>query len=321
MKNILVLYYSQTGQLEDILREFLSMIEKTGDVSITYEALTPRIPYPFPWSSYEFCDVFAESVAGAPCELLPLKCDMNKDYDLIILGYTVWYLSPCIPVASFLQSQDAHHLLGGRPVLTIIGCRNMWILAQEKIKSILRGLDARLCGNIVLSDRTGNLTGVLTIALWMLTGKKERFLGLLPKPGISDGDIKASSRFGPVIREAMAGDTFEIDQKMLNHMDAVAIDPALLIMEIRMTKIFSIWSAFIRKKGGHKNPARRKRVRAFFVYLIIAILVIAPAASLVARLIKKIKKDQLNAEIEYYLSNDYRESTTTRKAGGLSFRP
>ncbi len=307
MKKILVLYYSQTGQLEDIAHQLLSMVETSGDVSITYEALKPRVPYPFPWTTYEFCDVFAESVSGDTCELMPLKCHMDTDYDLIILGYTVWYLSPSIPVSSFLQSQDAIKLLKNRQVMTIIGCRNMWILAQEKVKHHLKRLNAELCGNIVLGDRAGNLTGVLTIAVWMLTGKKDRFLGLFPKPGISDDDIKASKRFGPTIMKALGGKPIEIDQQELNRMGAVEINPALLIMEKRVAKVFNIWSAFIRKKGRQKDPSRRKRVRAFFVYLIVAIIIIAPAASLVAKLLKKIRKDALNDEIKYYMHNSFRE--------------
>ena len=176
MKKILVISYSQTGQLSNIIQSVLGPVQKNPDVSVVYEELKPRTPYPFPWTAYQFCDVFPEAVAGIPCDLHPLSCDPDEDYDLIVLAYTVWYLSPSIPVTSFLKRPEAKKILKNRPVLTLIGCRNMWLLAQEKVKQEIKEIGGQLTGNIVLTDKTNNLVGVLTIAVWMLTGKKDRFL-------------------------------------------------------------------------------------------------------------------------------------------------
>ena len=54
----------------------------------------------------------------------------------------------------------------------------MWIMAQEKMKKKLKSLNANLVGNIVLADRHINHVSVITIAQWMFSGKKERFLGI-----------------------------------------------------------------------------------------------------------------------------------------------
>ena len=303
MKKILIIYYSQTGQLKNVVDSILTPIEKSPEVAIFYEELKPKPPYPFPWTSYQFCDVFPESVAEVPCDLQPLSCDMDDDYDLIILAYTVWYLSPSIPVATFLQSLQAEKIMRGRPVLTIIGCRNMWLLAQEKVKQRINKIGAHLTGNIVLTDKTNNLVGVLTIAVWMLTGKKDRFLKILPRPGISDQDIKEAARFGEIILKAVADDRFILTQTDLNARGAVTVNPALLIMEKRISKIFNIWSDFIRKKGAAGDPKRSKRVRAFMFYLIAAVIVLAPLAAILASVLKIVRKDKLAAEVEYYTQN------------------
>ena len=63
MKKILVLYYSQTGQLTRIIENILKPIRRTAEVSIVFEQLHPEPPYPFPWTAYQFCDAFPESVA------------------------------------------------------------------------------------------------------------------------------------------------------------------------------------------------------------------------------------------------------------------
>jgi hypothetical protein len=308
MKKILIIYYSQTGQLKDVVDSILGPVEKNPEVSVVYEGLKPKTPYPFPWTAYQFCDVFPESVAEVSCDLQPLSCNMDDDYDLIIIAYTVWYLSPSIPVATFLQSLQAEKIMHGRPVLTIIGCRNMWLLAQEKVKQKIKKIGAHLTGNIVLTDKANNLVGVLTIAVWMLTGKKDRFLKIFPNPGISDQDIKEAERFGEIIRKAVAGDRFMLAQTALNARGAVTVAPALLIMEKRVSKVFKIWSDFIRKKGAAGDPKRSKRVRAFMVYLIAAVIVLAPLAAILASVLKILMKDKIATEVEYYSQNTLKES-------------
>jgi hypothetical protein len=308
MKKILVIYYSQTGQLKQIIDSILEPVRQNEDVAIVYEQLKPQQPYPFPWNTYQFCDVFPESVAATACELQPLACGPDEDYDLVIIAYTVWYLAPSIPINSFLQSPEAKKIIKNRPVLTIIGCRNMWLLAQENVKQHIMRAGGRLAGNIVFTDRANNLVGVLTIAVWMLSGKKERFLKIFPRPGVSDEDIEAAARFGPPILEALSREEFSLDQRQLNARGAVEIKPALLLMENRISKVFKIWSGFIRRKGGPQDPKRRKRVRAFMVYLIAAVIILAPLAAVVAFFLQRLKKDKIDAEIEYYSQNALRDT-------------
>jgi len=176
------------------------------------------------------------------------------------------------------------------------------IIVFEKIIE----LGGRLTGNIVLTDRASNLVGVLTIAVWMLTGRKDRFLKIFPLPGISAEDIEAAERFGAPLASALTGERFALDQNELNNLGAVRVQPSLLIMEKRISKIFAIWSRFIRLKGGPGAPSRRRRVRAFMIYLIVAVVLLAPLASVAAAVMGVLKKDQIRAEVEYFSQNALR---------------
>lgn len=296
---ILVLYYSQSGQLKQILDSLLEPLERAETVSIHFEALKPKPAYPFPWTTDSFCDVFPESFKEIACEMEPLGIDSDQGFDLVILAYTVWYLSPAIPISSFLQSSAAKQLLKDRPVVTVIGCRNMWLMAQEKVKKRIQAAGGRLKGNIVLMDRATNLVGVATIAYWMMTGKKERPIRLLPRPGVSDEDIREARRFGPLLR-----DPETLEQNKLNALGAVRVVPAYIIFERRIEKVFNIWSTFIRQKGGPGDPRRRRRVRMFFYYLLVAIGLIAPLATVAGFLIRCLKKKQIKAAVDYFSNNE-----------------
>ncbi|OQY59869.1 MAG: hypothetical protein B6245_04385 [Desulfobacteraceae bacterium 4572_88] len=304
MKKILVIYYSQSGQLTDIVRSALKPLEKNPNISVCYEALKPGNPFPFPWTTLEFCDVFPESVEDITCELEPFAFNADEDFDLIILAYQVWYLSPSIPVATFLKSPEARLVMRGRPVLTLIGCRNMWLLAHERVKTRLHDMGARLAGNIVLADRTSNLIGVITIAFWMLTGKKERFLNLFPLPGVSDQDISDAERFGTLILESLENGKTELSQSLLNQHEAVTVNPGYLIFEKRIIRIFKVWSKFILRKGEQGDPGRRPRVRLFLAYLLFAITFFAPLSTLASGLIQIFRRKQIREQMRYFSQNE-----------------
>lgn len=305
MKKVLVVHYSQTGQLKDIVAAILGPLSSDKSLQIDTLGLQPQPAYPFPWTTQQFCDVFPESVAGEPCALAPLDLDPEAPYDLIVLAYTVWYLSPSLPVQAFLRSPEAARLFPGTPVVTVIGCRNMWLLAQEQVKQRLQELAAPLVGNIVLGDRAGNLTGVATIAYWMLTGRKDRLLGFFPKPGVDPEDIRQAYRFGIVLRKALEEDITALDQEVLNAVGAVRVEPAYIIFEHRIRRIFRIWARFIRKKGGPGAPDRQRRVRAFFYYLLTAIAILAPLAALGAKVTLRLRKAHIEKAVAYYSSNRY----------------
>lgn len=64
-------------------------------------------------------------------------------------------------------------MLKDTPVITLIGCRNMWLMVQEKVKKLLAESEAKLIGNVVKVDQSNDWASFITTPLWMLTGKKK----------------------------------------------------------------------------------------------------------------------------------------------------
>jgi len=273
MKNVLVLYYTQSGQLEEIAKTIAKPLLDDADVSVTFYNIEMVKPFPFPWKKASFFDVFPESFLQIPSEIhTPPQDVLSKKYDLVILAYQVWYLSPSIPINSFLKSAFAKQLLENTPVITVIGCRNMWALAQEKMKTILATTGAKLVGNIALVDRHINHISVITIVEWMFTGKKEKFLGIFPRPGVSDKDIAESSKFGAVILKHLKSDSHTTLQSELVANGAVEIRPFLIEMDKKANKMFNIWANIIVKK----TTSRPAWLKGFNIYLLVAIWVMSP---------------------------------------------
>jgi len=307
VKNILIIHYSQSGQLTEIINNISSPLDQSK-INIDYHKIEMEKPFPFPWTKNEFFDVFPESFKQIPSSVKPVSKDiLEKKYDLIIFGYPIWYLTPALPSNSFLCNKDVKKLFANTPVITVIGCRNMWIMAQEKMKKKLVELNAKLVGNIVLADRHINHISVITIVDWMFTGIKRRKFGIFPKPGVSQKDIDESVKFGSIIEtHVLTGDYRELQNNLLKK-EAVKIKPFLITVDKRANVIFSKMSSLIIAKGDKSISKRKFWLKFFNYYLLFAIWIIAPIVFILFLLtyvfsIHKIKKDK-----EYYSSvrNNY----------------
>ena len=282
LKNVLVVYYTQSGQLLDIAKNITNELESSKDVNLNFYEIKLKENFPFPWNKSNFYDAFPESFLQIPTALTDLDNPLLKQkYDLVIVAYQVWYLSPAIPINSFLKNKIAKQLLSNTPVITVIGCRNMWVMAQEKMKKLLADNGANLVGHISLFDRHPNHISVITIFDWAFSGIKKRFLGIFPKPGVSDDDIENSKRFSSDILEALKSGKYADLQDALLKKGAVVIKPFLIVTDKRAQIIFDKWSAFVYKKGKAKDPKRQLRLQMFSYYLMFAIWVIAPIVFIV----------------------------------------
>ena len=308
MQEVLIIYYSQTGQLLSILEKIAKKV-KGENINITYYEIVPEPTYEFPWKQEKFYDSFPESFLQIPDKFYEPKEEiLNKKYDLVILGYQVWFLTPSIPVNSFLKSSYAHLLLENTPVVTVVACRNMWIQAQEKMKRSLKKIGANLVGHIALVDRHINHISVITISHWMFSGRKDRYLGIFPKPGVSDSDIATSERFGQPIKNALLSEDYSKLQNEIIALDGVKINPFLVMTDERGNVLFSKWANHIIKKGPPGTPDRLKWIGFFKYYLLFAIWVIAPIVFIVFLLTYLPSFKRRSSDKAYYSSVGLKEN-------------
>ncbi len=277
MKNVLLIYYSQSGQLLDISKNITKDLEDSKEVNLNFYEIKLENNFPFPWDKKTFYNTFPETFSQVSAELKDLDNPVLKQqYDLIIFSYQVWFLTPSIPANSFLTSEIAKTLFKNTPVITVIGCRNMWIMAQEKVKKLLQQNQAKLVGNIALVDRHINHISVITILHWMMSGLKTKYLGIFPKPGVSDKDVDESTKFGSAILRSLLQNDFRKLQSHLLEKGAVKIKPFLIVMDKRANILFGKWAKLINSKGSANSDKRQPFIKLFSIYLSVAIWIIAP---------------------------------------------
>lgn len=277
-KKILAIYYSQSGQLADIVDNFTEPLAAAG-AEVEKVRLRLEKEYPFPWTSQDFYAVMPDCVRGVTATLAPFSL-RSSSYDLIILGYQAWFLFPSIPVNSLLHHPAFLRVLKNTPVITITGARNMWVNAFSEVKKMLLHAGANLVGNIALVDRHPNHVSYVTIFHWLLGGKKDRYLKFFPYPGVSAADISNTRVFGEIVLRHLQGDTaggrsggavgglaggavvglaggavdgsaggavggFAGLQEELMRQNAVELKYSLLILETRAVPTYFVWARFV----------------------------------------------------------------------------
>ena len=296
MKRVLVVYYSQSGQLEHVARTVAAPMQSAGH-TVDFLKLEPVTPYPFPWTFWQFLDAFPESVALDPPALRAFQAQSR--YDLILLCYTAWFLSPAPPVTAFLKSAPGRALLRDTPVVTVSACRNMWVLAQEEVKKLLAQAGARHCDHVSRVDPGHALATFITTPRWMLTGRRDAVWGL-PPAGLRDSDIAGCARFGRALAIALHEGTLDGARPVLSGLEAAKVDPALLASEAIGRRSFRVWSKLVRLAGPAGYWGRRPVLALYVVFLILMIITVVPVSLLLRALLRPLLRERLETRAALY---------------------
>jgi hypothetical protein len=299
MKRVLLVHFSQSGQLTRIARQLVAPLAAASEVQVVEEVLRPRVAYPFPWPVWRFLDAMPESVLLEPPALEPLTVHPGERFDLVVLAYQVWYLAPCGPVTAFLKSAEGRDLLRGRPVVTVVACRNMWLTAQETMKGLIREAGGLLRDNVVFTDRSGVLASFITTPRWLLTGKREALWGL-PGAGVAEAEIAQADRFGRALLQALRTGAERSDAPMLARLGAAPVDARLILSERAGNRAFAIWARLIRLAGPARSPGRLPLLALFAGYLVLMILLVVPPSLVVQRLLRPLLARRLEAARAYF---------------------
>lgn len=299
-RRILVLHYSQTGQLDRVVASLLQPLRANPDFSIVDQPIEPVEPFPFPWPFIRFINTFPECAHERGCAIKPFGINTDEKFDLVILAYQVWFLAPSLPVTGFLQSDQAKALLKDTPVVTVIACRNMWLMAQEKVKRHLDRLGARLVGNLALVDEAGTAASFISTPLWVLTGKKGPFALGIPAAGVSEREIAAASRFGEAIVKHWQTTHAAPDKTLWQGLGAVRVNANLIASEKVATRSFYLWGKLFLALGDRDAWLRKPLTLVYAVFLLTLILTVVPITAVLKRLFAPLLKKRIAAQRHYF---------------------
>lgn len=279
MTRILLLYYSQSGEAGRVA-DTLATTLHDPHIELFVERLRPVVDYPFPWRSVgRFFAILPECHLGPLPELEPLAIDPEHKFDLVILVYQVWFLTPSLPVQAFLKSSHAR-VLRDTKVLTVSVSRNMWQSASELMKKLLADVGARHIDNVVVTHQGPAWATFITTPRALLFGKKERFWGIFPPAGLAEEELARVARFGRAIVDRR--DCLQQPEAipLLSSLGAAQINRRYVVPELIGWYWFRGWAHLIRCLGRLGIAARMAGVYTFVAFLLFMIVVVMPLTML-----------------------------------------
>ena len=296
MSRILVLYYSQSGEVTQAVKSFVKPLE-TEDNQLVWECIKPKAHYPYPWKNvYEMFDIFPECINQEPPEIEPPSIDPDDRFDLVILAYQVWFLAPSLPVQGFLKSNYARVLRDTR-VITLVVCRNMWHSASETMKQMIAAAGGQHIDNVVVTYKGPPLATLITTPRKLLTGRRERFLGL-PEAEARRQDITALGRFGQAIADNLDALRDPSPRSLLKGLGAVQVNPRYAVMERAGWYTYHYpWAKIVRFFGQAGSWQRRP-----VIYLFVGILALTlPLGVVLAIVLQVLLYPLLHNQINAYI--------------------
>lgn len=292
MPRVLIVHYSQTGEVARAVQAFADTLAASG-CELTIEALAPVAPYPYPWRSlFSFFDVMPECVLGIPPPIHPPSFDLRVRFDLVVIAYPVWFLNPAPPVQAFLASFAAV-VLGGTDVVTIVVSRAMWYHASETMKALLASAGAHHSCNIAVTHAGSSLATLVTTPASLLLGADAAVVRHLGAASVRSGDLEQLASLGHVVGARLIGETW-CERSRLRDEPAVVISRSSAVAELFALGWFHLWARALRALGRIGRGSRTVGVLLFIVTFVPLIAVGLPLAALVAGLARLFIPDRFD---------------------------
>jgi hypothetical protein len=274
MRRVLVISYSQSGEVARVVAAFVQALQRSG-AELTFAAIRPGADYPYPWRSVRrFFDVMPECLLSRPPPSAAPGIDPVARFDLVVLAYPVWFLSPALPVQGFLRSADVQ-VLRERDVITISVSRAMWQQASEATKQLLGRAGAVHVDNLVVTHAGSSIATLISTPRALLFGKRDRLLGLFPAAGISECDFRRVSHLGAVVARKLGSDRLH-GESFLRGEAAVSISKWFIVPELLARHVFYAWAVIISGLGRASCRLRAAGVFGFAAFLVVLIVVGLP---------------------------------------------
>ncbi|NUM35332.1 MAG: hypothetical protein HUU50_12350 [Candidatus Brocadiae bacterium] len=290
---VLVLYYSQTGKTKSLLDIFLEPLQKRSDVEITIEEILPKVPFPFPWPQLYFFSLVPECVYEVPIELQEMKFNENEKYDLIILGYQVWFLAPSIPTNSLLKHPKAK-VFANTPVVSVLFCRNMWRQAQGRLERRLEELQSWVVDKVVTTAYGSQME--------TLRSTKQN---LLQKPKIGEDshqwrpspeDVEITKKQGIQLADSIWQIKENPKRPIFKDSSRALKDTMFVYPEQKAKESFFAWGGYFLKHSSTESTKRKIFIILFCWTFFFKVFVLLPLFPILKKLREKAGKN--NSEIK-----------------------
>jgi hypothetical protein len=203
--SVLFVYYTYTKQTLKVVEAMASVFRGRGcDVQLAaIEFTDPR--YAGRFKEFPMPHPFRELVGMIP------GVATERDYDLVCIGSPTWWLSTDVPVRSFLQSDTAGQVLGGKPFAVAVCCRRYWKHNLKTVRRLGTERGGVFADGIHFRYQGGQVRSLLSLLSYLGSGEyRERYLGVkIPPTNLQEHHLEEARKFADGLADRLPASTSE----------------------------------------------------------------------------------------------------------------
>lgn len=210
---VLLLYYTYTGQSLRVLEAAGEVFGQRGwdvqraQIEFTdqrYAARFDRFPMRRVWP--DMLSVLSAQQRGATGEIRTPDTVRSGDYDLICIGSPTWWRTVSMPMRSFLESDEARHLLAGTPFAVFVVCRRYWQENFTAVRELAEKQGGKYLDGIHFEYPGGQLRSMLSLTSYLGSGEyRDRYLGVrIPSTNVQPEQLEQTRTFAGSLSDRLS---------------------------------------------------------------------------------------------------------------------
>ena len=188
---VLFVYYTYTKQTLKIVEAMADVFHQRGcevqqaAIQFTDSRYATRFTqFPFRHLYRDLFGMIPAQLRGATGEIRIPDNAREGSYDLVCIGSPTWWLKTSVPIRSYLKSDAAGQILGGKRFAAFVVCRRYWGINLRAVKKLGTAKGGSYVDGAHWAFAGGQIKSLLSLLSYLGKGEnRDRYLGVkIPPP-------------------------------------------------------------------------------------------------------------------------------------------
>ena len=143
---------------------------------------------------------------GATGEIRIPDAAREGSYDLVCIGSPTWWMKTSVPIRSYLKSDAAGQILGGKRFAAFVVCRRYWGINLRAVKKLGTAKGGSYVDGAHWAFAGGQIKSLLSLLSYLGTGEnRDEYLGVkIPPTNLRSDDLEQAREFASRLADGLA---------------------------------------------------------------------------------------------------------------------
>ncbi len=210
---VLFVYYTYTQQTLKVVEAMVDVLHERGcevqraAIEFTDSRYANRFSqFPFRHLYRDLFGMIPAQLRGATGEIRIPDNAREGSYDLVCIGSPTWWLKTSVPIRSYLKSDAAGQILGGKRFAAFVVCRRYWGINLRAVKKLGTANGGSYIDGAHWAFAGGQIKSLLALLSYLGTGEaRDHYLGVkIPPTNLQSDDLEQARTFANRLADRLA---------------------------------------------------------------------------------------------------------------------